>query len=88
MLDRACDIGPDRILHFCRFYFHPPLDAVRVCEAGKIALSIEQHNQHGAPGYLGLHHQASSCLIDEARLGEADLPARAPDQAIAVAELQ
>jgi len=35
---------------------------------------------------MGLHHQASACLIDEACFGETDLPARAPDQAIGVME--
>jgi hypothetical protein len=71
---------------FREWSFHPLPDTIGITVAGQFALRIEEHNQHRAIGHMGLHHQAPACLIDETRFGKADLPARAPDQAIAVTE--
>jgi hypothetical protein len=52
MKGRQCYIGRvvlDMVtLCFCRGSLHPQLDAAGICEAGQLALSIEEHNQHGA----------------------------------------
>jgi hypothetical protein len=68
--------------------FHPLFNAVGVAISSKLALRIEQDNQDRTVGHMGLHHQATASLIDEARLREADMPAGTPDQAIAVTEFQ
>ncbi|MGZ6225556.1 MAG: hypothetical protein ACXWMH_08655, partial [Syntrophales bacterium] len=60
MLDRTrgSRLGHSLFLSRRRRSLHPPLDAVGICEAGLLALGIEEHNQHGTLGHLGLHHQA------------------------------
>jgi len=71
-----------------RWTLHPLPDSVGVAEAGKFALRIEKNDQNRALAHISLHDQASARLIDKARLGEADLPARVPDQVVGVMERQ
>ena len=65
----------------------PAPDALGVADPRVLARRIEEHHDQLAPCHLGLHHQASAGFGDVAGLLQADLPLRALDEAVGVAEL-
>jgi hypothetical protein len=84
---RSTGHGRGRHLLLDRRALEPALDPLGIGHPGEAAEGIEQHDDHRLVEQPGLHHQALAGLVDEAGLGNADLPVGAAHQRVGVVEL-